>query len=245
MLGANGIFQMGGECKNPKKDIPFVFIVSTLSVAVLYALIATVAAGVLPIEQVAGQNLSVVAEHIMPRGFFLFFIIGGAWCAIATTLNANIAWVTKPLIQAAEDGWFPKGLAKLHPTFKTPVYLLAIFYIITIVPILTDISLENLANLTLVMQFLMMVFTAIATIKLPELLPEEWESSPFKCSKGKLTFFCILATIVLLIQVWLNFISLTNALKIGQVGFIVVAYLYAHFRYKSGKVQMTVSYDKE
>ena len=181
----------------------------------------------------------------MPRGFFLFFIIGGAWCAIATTLNANIAWVTKPLIQAAEDGWFPKGLAKLHPTFKTPVYLLAIFYIITIVPILTDISLENLANLTLVMQFLMMVFTAIATIKLPELLPEEWESSPFKCSKGKLTFFCILATIVLLIQVWLNFISLTNALKIGQVGFIVVAYLYAHFRYKSGKVQMTVSYDKE
>lgn len=245
VLGANGIFQMGGECKNPKKDIPFVFIVSTLSVAVLYALIATVAAGVLPIEQVAGQNLSVVAEHIMPRGFFLFFIIGGAWCAIATTLNANIAWVTKPLIQAAEDGWFPKGLAKLHPTFKTPVYLLAIFYIITIVPILTDISLENLANLTLVMQFLMMVFTAIATIKLPELLPEEWESSPFKCSKGKLTFFCILATIVLLIQVWLNFISLTNALKIGQVGFIVVAYLYAHFRYKSGKVQMTVSYDKE
>lgn len=245
VLGANGIFQLGGECKNPKKDIPFVFIVSTLSVAILYALIATVAAGVLPAAEVANQNLSVVAQRILPKALYLFFIIGGAWCAIATTLNANIAWVTKPLIQAAEDGWFPKKLATLHPKYKTPVYLLLVFYIITVLPILTDISLENLANLTLVMQFVMMIFTALATIKLPKLLPEEWAASPFKCSQGMLTFFCVLATVVLIAQVYLNFISLTNALKIGQVGFIIVAYLYAHFRYKSGKVQMTISYDKE
>lgn len=245
VMGANGLFQLGGECKNPKRDIPFVFIVSTLSVAILYALIATVAAGVLPIDQVANQNLSVVAQKILPKALYLFFIIGGAWCAIATTLNANIAWVTKPLIQAAEDGWIPKKLATLHPKFKTPVYLLAVFYIITIVPILTDISLENLANLVLVMQFVMMIFTSIATIKLPKLLPEEWAASPFKCSQGLLTFFCVLATIVLVIQAWLNFTSLTTTLKVGQIGFIIVAYLYAHLRYKSGKVKMTVSYDKD
>lgn len=245
VLGANGIFQLGGECKNPKRDIPFVFILSTLGVAVLYALIATVAAGVLPVSEVANQNLSVVANQFLPKGLYLFFVVGGAWCAIATTLNANIAWVTKPLIQAAEDGWFPKKLATLHPKYKTPVYLLAVFYIITIVPILTDISLENLANLTLVMQFVVMIFTAIATIKLPKILPQEWEQSPFKCSQGMLTFFCVLATLVLLAQVWLNFLSLTSALKIGQVGFIIFAYLYAHFRYKSGKVQMTISYDRD
>lgn len=245
VLGANGIFQLGGECKNPKKDIPFVLVASTMGVAVIYALIATVAAGVLPVSEVANKNLSIVAKEILPNPLYLFFIIGGAWCAIATTLNANISWVTKPLIQAAEDGWFPKKLADLHPKYKTPVYLLAVFYIITVVPVLTDISLENLANLTLVMQFVVMIFTAIATMKLPQLLPEEWERSPFKCGKGKLAFWCVLATIVLIVQVWLNFVSLTNALKIGQVGFIIVAYLYAHFRYKSGKVQMTISYDKE
>lgn len=245
VLGANGIFQLGGECKNPRKDIPFVLIVSTLGISVLYALVATVAAGILPVAEVANQNLSLVAKAILPGSLYVFFIVGGALGALATTLNANIAWVTKPLIQASEDGWFPKKLAELHPKYKTPVYLLAVFYIITILPILTGLSLQNLTNLVLIMQYVVMIATSIATMKLPALLPKEWDASPFKCSKGILTFICIAATLVLIAQIYFNLSSLTPTLMIAQIAFIVLAYLYAHFRYKSGKVNMTISYETD
>lgn len=245
VLGANGIFQLGGECKNPRKDIPFVLVASTLGISVVYALIGTVAAGILPVAQVANQNLSMVAKEILSKPLYLFFIVGGALGALATTLNANIAWVTKPLIQASEDGWLPKKLATLHPRYKTPVYLLLLFYLVTIIPIVAGISLQNLANLVLIMQYIVMIATSIATIKLPKLFPKEWKESPYHCSNGVLAFFSIAAAIVLIVQIYFNLSSLTPALIVGQVVFLVLAIVFAHFRYESGKVNIQTSYEED
>lgn len=245
VMGANGIFQMGGECKNPRKDIPLAFVVSTLGVSVLYALVGTIAAGVLPIEEVAGENLSMVANAILPEKIYLLFIIGGAWGALATTLNANIAWVTKPLIQACEDGWLPRKLAYLHPQYKTPLYLLALFYVITVLPIIAGIDIGSLANIVLILQYVVMIVTSLATVKLPKLFPKEWEASPYKCGKGLLWTICIASTIVLIAQVYLNASSLTPKLLFLNIAYLIIAYAYVYFRYKSGKVEMTVSYETE
>lgn len=243
VLGASGIFQLGGECKNPKKDIPFVLVVSTLSVAVLYALIATVAAGVLPIEQVSGRNLALVAEEILPRGLYIFFIAGGAIGAISTTINANIAWVTKPLIQASEDGWFPEKLATLHPKYKTPIYLLGLFYVVTVVPIILNVPLGEIANMVLVLYYIVMIATAMATVRLPKIFPEQWERSPYKCNNTVLWLICIAATVVLIIQVYFNASSLTIPLLLMNVTYLILAYAYVHIRYSSGKVNIQESYE--
>lgn len=242
-FGANSIFQLSGECKNPKTDIPFVLITSTLSVAVLYALVAFVAAGVLPIEEVSGQNLARVARIILSKRLYLFFMIGGALCALATSLNATIAWVTKPLIQAAEDGWFPKQLAYLHPKYKTPVVLLAFYYALTITPILLRVNMEHITNSVLVCMYLCMMVTSIATMRLPRLFPEQWDKSPFKCRQGTLNFFCVVATVVLAIQVYYNAAFLTPALFAANVTLMGGAALYAMLRHKSGKVKMEISYE--
>ena len=44
--GAQVVANLSGEAKNPTKDIPKVMILSTLAVAILYALMSTIAAGV-------------------------------------------------------------------------------------------------------------------------------------------------------------------------------------------------------
>lgn len=243
VLGASDIFQLGGECKDPIRDIPFVLIASTIGVSILYALIGTVSAGVLPVSQVANQNLSVVAKEILSNSLYLFFIIGGALGALATTINSSIAWVTKPLIQASEDGWFPKKLAKLHPEYKTPIYLLGLFYLVTIIPLIFGIDLNNLTNMVLVLYFLVMIVTSIATMKMPKLFPDEWDKSTFKCSQKTLNFFCIAATIVLIMQVLINASMLESKLLIWNVAYIIFSYVYVHFRYKSGKVKINVSYE--
>ena len=56
--GATVILGVSAECKNPTKDIPFVIIVSTVGVAILYGFVATVASGVLPVPEVANQPLT-------------------------------------------------------------------------------------------------------------------------------------------------------------------------------------------
>ena len=59
--GATYVVNFSAEAENPTKDIPFVIIVSTAAIVVLYAVMATIAAGVLPVEQVANKPLSVFA----------------------------------------------------------------------------------------------------------------------------------------------------------------------------------------
>lgn len=56
--------------ERPRRTIPLGILLSALVVGAIYALMGTVASGVLPVEQVAGQNLSVVAQTIFPHGIY-------------------------------------------------------------------------------------------------------------------------------------------------------------------------------
>ncbi len=81
---------MSREAKNPKKDIPFCIVAGTIIVTLLYIGVGVAAAGVFPVEEVAGQNLSAVAKEIFPTPLYIFFIVGGAMIALVTSLNANL-----------------------------------------------------------------------------------------------------------------------------------------------------------
>ncbi|MDR2052931.1 MAG: amino acid permease, partial [Treponema sp.] len=92
--GAQVVVALSGEAKNPTRDIPLVYFTASIGVALLYSIIAAVAGGVLPLEQVAGQPLTLVAETILPAPVFIFFMVGGAMFALATTLNAQFSSMT-------------------------------------------------------------------------------------------------------------------------------------------------------
>lgn len=62
-IGAVQIINMSRDAKNPKKDIPFCIVFSTGLVTLLYIGVGVVAAGVFPVAEVAGKNLSTVANH--------------------------------------------------------------------------------------------------------------------------------------------------------------------------------------
>lgn len=109
--GASVICQLGGEAENPGRDIPLVMIISTVLVGIMYVLVALVAVGVFPIDKVADQNLTIVAFEVLPRPVYYVFVIGAALGATSSTLNAQLSWVTKPLIVACEDGLLPQSLA--------------------------------------------------------------------------------------------------------------------------------------
>ncbi|MDD7637691.1 MAG: APC family permease, partial [Clostridiales bacterium] len=115
--GATYVVNYSAEAKNPTKDIPFVIIASTAAVVIVYAIMSTVAAGVLPVEQVANQPLSVSAEAFMPKTVYTFFVVGGAMFALLTTLNFNIGMIVYPMERACKDGWLPAKFAERNNKF--------------------------------------------------------------------------------------------------------------------------------
>ncbi|MBS6643342.1 MAG: APC family permease [Clostridiaceae bacterium] len=243
--GANMIFSLSAECKNPKKDIPFVLIASTLSVAVLYGLIATVASGVLPVDQVAGKSLTVVAAEIFPRPLYLFFIVGGALFAISTTLNSKLGSVTKPLMQMCEDGWFPKSLADLHPKYRTPWKLQLLFYVVTIIPIVTGFKINQITTIVLIIGYCITALNTVMCFKLPKMFPEAWKKSNFHMPMMAFSALLLLSLGVTVVQFYSKMRATTIKIVILNAVTIAIAFLFANWRLKTGKAKPTISYEVE
>lgn len=221
--GAQVVAELGGEMKNPKRDIPIVIIVATIFVGILYAFIGSIAVGVLPIPEVAGRPLTSVAKEILPAPIFIFFMIGGAMFALATTLNSTFTWVTKSLLIAIHDGYLPKALGHVNKRFGTPHWLLLIFYIIGALPIVTGMSLNVVAQLGTGISLIVFAFPALAVTQLPKKYPEAYKQSPFKVPYPVLIIIAITAIIVLLYQSYLLISDLKVGYMIGTLIYILLS----------------------
>lgn len=243
--GAEVIVDVSGEAKNPKKDIPQVVIISTALVALLYGIMCTVAAGVLPVEQVANKTLSTVAEIILPRPFFIYFVVCGAIFATATTLNAKIGTCTKPVLQACSDGWFPQKLATLHPKYKSPVYLLGVFYIVGLLPILFDFSIGVIASTVVLLAYAFKIVLAYKVLDLPKLFPEQWEKSPYKVGQKMLKFLIGVSVSGISFQCYLLLAKASRTQIIGTFIVVIFSIIFMQLRYKFAEKHIEVSYETE
>ena len=240
--GATVILGVSAECKNPTKDIPFVIIVSTCAVAVLYGFVATVASGVLPTEQVMNQPLTLVAQQILPTPLYILFIVGGAMFALATTLNSQIMSCTKPVMQSCEDGWFPTSLATLSK-FKTPYKILIIYYIILVVPILLDLEIAQISSIVQILGYVNNLILTTTAMKLPKMFPEAWEKSAFHVPTPVFYALMIIADIAILIQASFMVSSMTIQLIVFNVAVLAAGFIWALYRTGTGKAHPTVSYE--
>lgn len=225
--GAEFLSELGGEMKNPGRDLPRAMIGSTVLVAVVYAFIGIVAAGVLPIDEVAGESLSLVAGEIFPKPLYIFFIVGGGMFAVASTLNATFTWCTKGLLIASEEGWLPKQAAYISKR-GTPVVLLTIFYIVGAIPILTGLDIEVISRLGNGLSLIYVLFPIATGYLIYKKNPEAMAKTSFKIPKIPLMILTTIALAGYIMAAILNFADIQNAWQMIVVFFaIVIIYAFA------------------
>lgn len=242
--GANVVIHLGAECKNPTKDIPFVIVVATCIIAVFYAGLVVVASGVLPVAEVANQPLTLVSAEVLPYPIHVFFIVGGAMFALSTTLNSALGWVTKPILQAAVDGWFPPKVGTISKKHKTPIVILSMFYIECVIVILFDIPISTIGNMAVILNNVFFALLAFTSYNMIKRIPKVWEKSRFHIKNGWLLFWAVVGGVSLICQTTLLFSDLKPWEFAANVIVLILGLLYAVLRKKSGKVNMEVSYEE-
>lgn len=180
--------------KNPKLTIPLGILVTCAVVSVVYGLMSYVAAGVLPYDKVANQNLSVVASAFLNPVLFAFFIIGGGACAIASSFLGVLVMIREPLASMADDGWLT-GFFGRKAKDGYPYGAFTLVYILAAIPILTGMDFNNVISMLMIPCMFINAYLNTACIKIPEKYPEQFARRSIRCPLWLYKLCCILGGI--------------------------------------------------
>ena len=163
--------------------------------------------------------------------------------ALLTTLNFNIGMIVYPVMRACEDGWLPRKLAAKNEKYGSAHYILLVFYLIGIVPILIGLDLNTVANSTVILFTIIRGVIAFSAMQLPKKLPELWNKSSFHVSNGRLKAVCIFSMILAALSVVVLLISTSMVQIIGNIAILAFAIIVALLVNK--KVTLNPSYTEK
>lgn len=163
---------LSGETQNPQRTIPRAMILGAIIVTVCYLLCNVAYLRLLPVDQIAGSQT--VAADAVSRVFPLGGVFIAALIAASTFGTTGIYFLSAPRIYhaMAEDGLFFKGIARVHPRFRTPVNAILIQLGWSVVLLLFWGTFNDLVNYVVFIDFLGMFMVGLAIFKFRKTRPD-------------------------------------------------------------------------
>lgn len=132
-LGYYNVCHLGGEIKQPGKNIPRSMFISIIAIAVLYMAMNISVTSVIPWQEIAmwqyaGVNnfvISTFIERLYGHTAAIVITVMVLWVALASLFAVMLGYSRVPFA-AAQDGAFFKVFGKLHPTKNFPYVSLLI-----------------------------------------------------------------------------------------------------------------------
>jgi fructoselysine transporter len=126
-LGYYNVCHLGGEIKNPGKNIPRSMFISVIGIAVLYLAMNMSVSSVIPWQEIKQLNetgskdyvVSLFIERLYGHKAAIVVTVMILWVALASLFALLLGYSRIPYA-AAVDGAFFKVFAKLHPTKNFP-----------------------------------------------------------------------------------------------------------------------------
>lgn len=119
--GWGDLTKVSGEVADPRRNLPRALVIGTLAIIAIYVLANIAYLAVLPVDEMRKAPLVAanVAERLVgPIGVTLVSIT--VLLSTFGSVNGSMLTGGRIFFAMADDGLFFKGVAKVHPTFKTP-----------------------------------------------------------------------------------------------------------------------------
>lgn len=174
--GWNNIGYIGGEIKNPQKNIPLSLLIGTLIVMTLYFCMNFVYHYISPIDDIIARKTTgsgIAAVDIV--GLYLGNV-GALFvsCLILVTTfnatNATILMASRIYYAMARDGFFFRKAEFVHPEYKTPSYALWIQCIWAVILLFSG-SFDQLTDMLIFASFIFYGATAFGVFVMRKKAP--------------------------------------------------------------------------
>jgi APA family basic amino acid/polyamine antiporter len=180
--GLVALADIGGDVKNPRRNLPLALIIAFIIIFILYTLLpfALVASmGAAAAAKAGAPAIMIDAARLMP-GWGIWVIFIAAMGAILTTINALTWSAGRDLLAWARDGLFPKVVGHLNPRFKSPDVAILIVLIIEVAGICLAQTIDKYALAAVLSIMMIQIVLAWCVLRIPKKLPDLYKKSLFK-----------------------------------------------------------------
>lgn len=153
--GWNDLNMVGGEIKNPGRNIPIALIAGVATVGVLYMLMNAGVQYVLPASAIAASTRPASDAVALVMGHMGAAIVSaGMAISMLVTLNGTIMSGARVPFAMARDGYFFRALADVHPRYHTPSAAIVVQAILSIILLLLGGNFRQLFSLAIFAEWL-------------------------------------------------------------------------------------------
>ncbi|MEO8360146.1 MAG: amino acid permease [Vicinamibacteria bacterium] len=170
--GWYGVTYLGGEMKNPGRDLPRGMILGVSIVTVLYALLNFVYLRAIPVADMPNHPRIAEAAAVALFGAGAAKLVSAAVMVSAFgCIGSTILYSTRTYLPMARDGVFFKSLAEIHPKWRTPAACILAQGLWTVILTVSG-TYEALYTYVIVVLFLLHAATGVAVIVLRARKPD-------------------------------------------------------------------------
>jgi APA family basic amino acid/polyamine antiporter len=155
---------LAGEAANPRRDVPFAFVVTLLVVVAVMTLAAVTATGLLP-DLAATRTPIADASAVVMGAFGGLLVSVGSSLAMAGNCHGQLLNGSRSLFALAEGGDLPAWFGRVHPRFQTPSNAI-LFSGVVLVALALSGSFAVLAAVSAVARIVIYVSTCGAVLRL-------------------------------------------------------------------------------
>ncbi len=152
---------LAGEAANPRRDVPFAFVMTLLTVTLVMTLTSVVATGVLPDIAASRTPLADGAAVFLGAIGALMISVGSSVSMTGNNMG-QILNGSRTLFALAENGDLPRWFARVHPVYRTPANAILFTAVVALILALSG-SFVFLAAVSAVARLVMYLAVCLAT----------------------------------------------------------------------------------
>ncbi|MEZ5285789.1 MAG: APC family permease [Vicinamibacterales bacterium] len=215
---------LAGEAKDPRRDVPFAFVVTLLVVSAVMTLTSVVATGVLPAIAETRTPLADGAAVFL-GAFGAFLVSAGSSVSMTGNNMGQILNGSRTLYALAENGDLPPWFARVHPTYRTPENAILFTAVVALALALTG-SFVFLAAVSAVARLVMYLAVCLSTLVLRRRQPTtEMSDARFVIPLGP-----VIPVVATVVAGGILFGATAQQLAAGGAALVVGAVLFAAAR---------------
>src|SRR5687768_6267867 len=210
-IGFDAVSTTAEEAKNPRRDLPIGIIASLVICTLLYVAVSAVLTGIVPVveyrEDAQFLNAPVAyALSVINLDWAAGLVSAGAVAGITSVLLVMLMSQPRIFFAMSRDGLLPKGVSKVHPTFRTP-YITTIITCVIVAIVAALVPIQVVGEMTSIGTLFAFVVVCLAVMVLRYTRPDA--ERPFRVPGGAVipvlgVVSCLYLMVSLSVMTWVR-----------------------------------------